>query len=987
MKYSRNRQESRARAFPVSDAQELRLTSVESGQGLPRQGRARLKKKAQTMKLRIGSINVGSMTGKGGELVDMLERRKVEICCVQETRWRGNKARPLGRGYKLIYSGTDARGRNGVGVILNKRWQENVVEVSRVNDRIIKVKVMEHQLTINVIAAYAPQRGCAAEEKEEFWRQLDSLMGSVAEDERIVLGGDLNGHIGQENGNIQRVHGGWGVGERNEEGEQIIDFSMAFGLAIVNTFFKKKEAQMLTYKSGDRESQIDLFLSRRKDIKEITNCKVIKGESVCTQHRLVVIDLRLVGKIRRTEQGIVKTKWWKMKDEEVRLAFKEAVSHKITDLGERSWDTVGGTVREVGEQELGKTSGKRTMQDKESWWWTQEVQAKVQEKKVARKRYDETGSEEDHEQYKISKKNAKKAVAVAKAASQEDFYEELDTKHGQRKVYSIAKQRDKATKDLIHVRHIKDEQGRVLYDEMDIKQRWKNYFELLLNVENPRQVVEYGQPNDVEVEDIGRQEVKDAIKKMKNEKAVGPDEIPVEVWKALGDLGDELVYEVIHQSFDSEEMPNEWRGSTLVPVYKGKGDIQDCGKYRGIKLMSHTMKIYERVLDKRLRGCTEVTEAQFGFMPGRSATDAIFAMRQLMEKYREKRKELHIVFIDLEKAYDRIPREEVWRCMREKGVPEKYVRVCQDMYREAYTQVRTAVGMTDKFPVTVGLHQGSALSPYLFNLVMDVMVRDVLEEAPWTMLFADDIVLVAETREELEQKLNRWRDALESRGLKISREKTEYMQMGGQDDDDSEIHLVQERLKKVETFKYLGTTLSKDGELDREINARIQAGWNNWRKCSGLICDRKVSARVKGKVYRSVVRPAMIYGSETWPLKKSQERKMEVAEMRMLRWMLGVTRRDRIRNERIRGTAKVTQVGRKIQERRLQWYGHCERREEEWIGRRMMVLEVGGGRGRGRPRRRWRDCVEEDLREKSLSREEALNRREWKRLTRNRDPI
>ena len=110
---------------------------------------------------------------------------------------------------------------------------------------------MEHQLTINVIAAYAPQRGCAAKEKEEFWRQLDSLMGSVAEDERIVLGGDLNGHIGQENANIQRVHGGWGVGERNEEGEQIINFSMAFGLVIVNTFFKKKEAQMLTYKSGN----------------------------------------------------------------------------------------------------------------------------------------------------------------------------------------------------------------------------------------------------------------------------------------------------------------------------------------------------------------------------------------------------------------------------------------------------------------------------------------------------------------------------------------------------------------------------------------------------------------------------------------------------------------------------------------------------------------------------------------------------------------
>lgn len=140
-------------------------------------------------------------------------------------------------------------------------------------------------------------------------------------------------------------------------------------------------------------------------------------------------------------------------------------------------------------------------------------------------------------------------------------------------------------------------------------------------------------------------------------------------------------------------------------------------------------------------------------------------------------------------------------------------------------------------------------------------------------------------------------------------------------------------------------------------------------------------------MYRTVVRPAMIYGSETWPVKKTQERKMEVAEMRMIRWMLGVTRRDRIKNERIRGTAKVTRVGNKMQERRLQWYGHCKRRDEEWIGRRMMELQVEGVRGRGRPRRRWDDCIREDLREKDLSGEEALDRREWKRLIRNRDPI
>ena len=114
--------------------------------------------------------------------------------------------------------------------------------------------------------------------------------------------------------------------------------------------------------------------------------------------------------------------------------------------------------------------------------------------------------------------NAKRAVAVARAESRQNFYEDLDTKEGQRKVFGIARQRDRATKDLVHIRQIKDEQGRILCNEQDVKQRWKSYFETLLNVENPRQIVEYGQPNEVVVEDTRVQEVKEAIGRMKNGK-------------------------------------------------------------------------------------------------------------------------------------------------------------------------------------------------------------------------------------------------------------------------------------------------------------------------------------------------------------------------------------------------------------------------------------------------------------------------------------
>ncbi|KAK3517604.1 hypothetical protein QTP70_012959 [Hemibagrus guttatus] len=183
---------------------------------------------------------------------------------------------------------------------------------------------------------------------------------------------------------------------------------------------------------------------------------------------------------------------------------------------------------------------------------------------------------------------------------------------------------------------------------------------------------------------------------MKSGKAVGPDDIPVEVWKCLGEAAVEFLTSLFNRVLESERTPEEWRRSVLVPIFKNKGDVQSCSSYRGIKLMSHTMKLWERVVEARLRKVVEICEQQYDFMPRKSTTDAIFALRILMEKYRNGQRELHCVFVDLEKAYDRVPREELWYCMRKSGVAEKYVRVVQDMYERSRKVVRCAVGQTEE---------------------------------------------------------------------------------------------------------------------------------------------------------------------------------------------------------------------------------------------------------------------------------------------------
>ncbi|KAJ8376011.1 hypothetical protein SKAU_G00065910 [Synaphobranchus kaupii] len=191
---------------------------------------------------------------------------------------------------------------------------------------------------------------------------------------------------------------------------------------------------------------------------------------------------------------------------------------------------------------------------------------------------------------------------------------------------------------------------------------------------------------------------------------------------------------------------------------------------------------------------------------------------------------------------------------------------------------------------------------------------------------------------------------------------------------------------KVDEFKYLGSTVQSNGDCDREVKKRVQAGWCGWRRVTGVICDRRVPVRVKGKVYSRVVRPAMLYGLETVALTKIQEGELEVAELKMLRFSLGVTRMDKIRNEYIRGTAHVGQFGHKVREARLRWFGHVRRREVGYIGRRMLDMELPGKRRRGRPKRRFMDTVKEDMQAVGVTEDEAQDKNRWKQMIRCGDP-
>ncbi|XP_068247976.1 uncharacterized protein [Palaemon carinicauda] len=310
--------------------------------------------------------------------------------------------------------------------------------------------------------------------------------------------------------------------------------------------------------------------------------------------------------------------------------FRRSVLANI-DIGiedvQEWWTRNAAVMRRHGEELLAETSG-IIWAEEESCWWSEEIEKVVINREEERKRCEESQSREDRERFREKNKVVKKEVAQAKAKAYDDVYNELGIKKGSNKMIKLSKTRNKSTKDITHIKQIKYQDGVVLGKEEGIIKRWKEYFEQLLNEENYRLLREDGQVNIGLVIRFSRQEVINALRKMKNGKATGPDMIPVEAWKALGDEGVDLPYDLMMKIFEQKKVPNEWRGSILIPIFKGKGK-ETC--------------------------------------------------------------------IELEKAYNQVPRQEVWRSLRERRVPEKYVRLIQEMYRNVFTRVRSSAGETGGF--------------------------------------------------------------------------------------------------------------------------------------------------------------------------------------------------------------------------------------------------------------------------------------------------
>ena len=275
-----------------------------------------------------------------------------------------------------------------------------------------------------------------------------------------------------------------------------------------------------------------------------------------------------------------------------------------------------------------------------TWWWNEQVKIAIDRKKRAFELWCTNRSAESKNNYREARNETKKVIVKAMKQEAEEEMNVLCTKPND--VFKFVKFMRKEGIDIEGGGCMKDKDGKLVASKKERGKLWKGHMEKIMNVENEWDQMAEADMVEGPVEGITDGEVMEAMNKIKLGKAAGPSEVNMDTITASGKFGVGVMKKLCQRVLDGKNMPQEWKTIVVVAIFKRKGDMMDCGAYRGVKLLEHAMKIVERVLENRVRGSVTIDGMQFGFMPGKDTTHALFILRRMQEEFRGREKKLYM---------------------------------------------------------------------------------------------------------------------------------------------------------------------------------------------------------------------------------------------------------------------------------------------------------------------------------------------------------
>lgn len=985
------------------------------------------KEKIEVKKNRRKTINIATWNVRGtnedgalNNLVKEMKKYRIEILTVQETKRTANDVTEVDN-YVFFNSGGENR-YLGTGFLISERIRPTVIKFEAVSERLCFLRLKAKHRKLSLINVHAPTEEKSEEEKEEFYELLENIYQRLPESDMKIILGDMNAKVGTEEYYKPAIGRYSKHTESNENGRKLISFALEKEMRIISTDFQRKEIYKGTWRSPDGQTinQIDHVLIPRRYAKYATNVVSCRGADANTDHFLVRIclDEEANTNKKKPKRRTKKKNILDLQNEEKRLNYSSALNLKAEELSKKN------NIEEkwTGIQEIILKTAAKVLTEKpiniKKKWFTKECIEEINARNVARQKMIKSNSEDNKLKYQEQRRKAKDTCRKAKRTYLDKEMKDLETKYINREIKNFYQEVKKSRGEYRHrTIYIKDKEGNLLGNNDNILQRWKEHFDETLNQgvqlhitndttqQQNLTVGRQGELDDNEVTTPTLEELTIKIKSLKNNKCPGENELASELIKYGGETIQKQIYELVTDIWSKEKMPKSWTTAIIKPLFK-KGDKTDCNNYRAIALLDTTYKILASLIKDKLTGYAEkiIGDYQCGFRCNRSVTDQIFTLKQVQSNCYEYKQTIYALFVDFKQAYDSINRERLYEIMKKLGVPTKLVRLVKMTLEGSTNKVSYNGETSDAFIVRQGLRQGDPLSTVLFNVALEKIIRDsginrcgtLFTKSHQCLAYADDVTLLARTKAELKMLVKNMEAAAKEIGLCINSQKSKYMEMGGfenrgrpQQNENLKVSLTQESelvFEKVSSVTFLGVLITDNGDNSKEISARIAKG----DKCVGslkeVLKSKEVSRSAKARIYKTVVRPTVMYGSETWTYNKADQMRIEVWERRVLRKIYGGIKVgdtwERRSNKDLMEVFGETGITNQIKAGRIRWLGHMERLTQERATKKVLRGSSEGTRKQGRPRRKWLEAVREDLVKLDIRnwREVATDRKSWRKV-------